>query len=63
MLTTGAGITDIVGVNGVGGLFTAAMTMASTAGQFVISHPLVLTFVIVPLVGLGIGIFRRLLNL
>lgn len=63
MLTTGAGITQLVGENGVGGLFTTAMTMAQTAGQFVVSHPLVLMFVIVPLVGLGIGIFRRLLNL
>lgn len=54
MSTITTAITDI---------FTAAMTWAGTVADTVVSTPLLLAFVVVPLVGLGIGIFRRLLNL
>lgn len=57
--TTSIGaITDAVG-----DMFEAGMTMAGTVGTTVVNNPLLLVFVVVPLVGLGIGIFRRLLNL
>lgn len=47
----------------VGKLFETAMTMAGSVGTTIVGNPLLAVFVIVPLVGLGIGIFRRLLNL
>lgn len=47
----------------IGQLFNASMDMAGSVGTTVVQNPLLLAFVIVPLVGLGIGIFRRLLNL
>lgn len=46
----------------IGSLFTAAMGWAQTVASTVAGNPLLLIFVLVPLVGLGIGIFRRLLN-
>lgn len=44
-------------------IFEAAMGWAGSVSSTVVSTPLLLTFVVIPLVGLGIGIFRRLLNL
>lgn len=44
-------------------LFTSAMSMAGTVGTTVTGNPLLLTFTIVPLVGLGVGLFKRLLNI
>lgn len=44
-------------------LFTGAMTWAGTVGSTVASTPLLLTFVVVPLVGLGVGLFHRLINI
>lgn len=44
-------------------VFTAAMGWAGQVGTAIVASPLLSTFVIIPLVGLGIGIFRRLLNL
>lgn len=49
--------------NQVGNLFQSAMTMAGSVGTTIVGNPLLSVFVIIPLVGLGIGIFRRLLNL
>lgn len=46
----------------IGQIFTAAMSWASTVASTIAGNPLLLIFVLVPLVGLGIGIFRRLLN-
>ncbi|NLW46319.1 MAG: hypothetical protein GXY86_03130 [Firmicutes bacterium] len=36
------------------------VTQQTVAGTF--DYPLLLLFVIIPLVGLGVGLFRRLLN-
>lgn len=44
-------------------IFTSAMGWAATVSNTVVSTPILLVFVVIPLVGLGIGIFRRLLNL
>lgn len=44
-------------------LFSGAMDMASTVGSTVTSTPLLLVFVLVPLVGLGVGLFKRLINI
>lgn len=44
-------------------LFTGAMGWAATVGTTVTDTPLLLTFVVVPLVGLGVGLFKRLINI
>lgn len=44
-------------------LFGGAMGMAGTVGTTVAGNPLLLTFVLVPVVGLGVGMFRRLVNI
>ena len=49
-------LTDITSV------FTAAIGWAGTVGSTIVSTPLLLVFVVVPLVGLGVGLFRRLLR-
>lgn len=46
----------------VGSMFTAAMGWAATVGETVVGTPLILAFVLVPLVGLGVGLFKRLLS-
>lgn len=44
-------------------LFTGAMTWASSVGTKIVETPLLLTFTVVPLVGLGVGLFKRLINI
>ena len=53
-------ISSIVG--NVGDIFTAAMSWAAEVGSTVVETPILLMFVIIPLVGLGVGLFKRLLN-
>lgn len=44
-------------------IVTSAIDWMSDFATFVTGNPLVLMFVLIPLVGLGIGLFRRLLSL
>ena len=46
----------------VGKIFTAAIGLAGTVGEKIVSTPLLLMFVVIPVVGLGVGLFKRLLN-
>lgn len=46
----------------VGKIFTAAIGWVGTVGETIADNPLLLTFCVIPLVGLGVGLFRRLLN-
>lgn len=46
----------------VGKIFTAAIGWVGTVGETIAGSPLLLTFCVIPLVGLGVGLFRRLLN-
>lgn len=46
----------------VGKIFTAAIGWVGTVGETIAGNPLLLTFCVIPLVGLGVGLFRRLLN-
>jgi len=39
------------------------MSWAGTVGTTIVGNPLLLMFVIVPLVGLGVGLFKRLLSM
>ena len=56
----GTTISTIVG--NVGDIFTASMGWAAEVGSTVVETPVLLMFVVLPLVGLGIGIFKRLLS-
>lgn len=50
-------------ISSVGDIFTGAMTWASEVGSTIVETPILMMFVILPLVGLGIGIFKRLLHM
>lgn len=54
-------VTSILGT--IGEVFEAAIGWAGTVGQTVVETPILLVFCAVPLVGLGVGLFRRLLNI
>lgn len=56
----GTTVSTIVGQ--VGTVFEAAIGWAGTVGTEIVETPLLLTFAVIPLVGLGIGIFKRLIN-
>ena len=44
-------------------VFTSAISWAGTVGETIVATPLLMVFVAVPLVGLGVGLFRRLINI
>lgn len=46
----------------IGSIFTAAIGWVGTVASTIASTPLLLMFVVIPMVGLGVGLFRRLLN-
>lgn len=39
------------------------MTWAGEVGSTIVSTPILLMFVVIPLVGLGVGLFKRLLSM
>lgn len=55
-----AAIGEIMGT--VGDVFGAAVDMVETVATTVAGTPMLLLFAVVPLVGIGVGLFRRLLN-
>lgn len=55
-MTMGAIITDV------GSVVTGAFSWAGSAVTFITSNPLILLMFIIPLVGLGIGFVKRLVN-
>lgn len=44
-------------------VFEAAMGWAAKVGEAIAGDPLLLMFVLIPMVGLGVGLFRRLLGM
>ena len=46
----------------VGDIFTAAIDWVGDVGTTITSTPILLLFVVIPLVGLGVGLFKRLIN-
>lgn len=44
-------------------VFNAAIGWAGTVGQTVVDTPVLLLFVVLPLVTLGVGLFKRLLHI
>lgn len=43
-------------------VFTAAIGWVGTVGETIVNTPIMLVFCVVPLIGLGVGLFRRLIN-
>ena len=50
-------------ISNVGEIFTGAMSWAGTVGETIVGTPILLMFVVIPVVGLGVGLFKRLLNM
>ena len=48
-------------LSSIGEVFTSAIGWAGTVGSTIVSTPILL-FCAIPLVGLGVGLFKRLLN-
>lgn len=46
----------------VGDIFTAAIGWVGKVGTTIAGQPILLAFVAVPLIGLGVGLFKRLIN-
>lgn len=49
-------------VTAVGDLFTAAIGWVSNVATTIMGTPILLAFAALPLVGLGVGLFKRLIN-
>ena len=47
----------------IGSIVTAAVTWMGTAATAITGNPLALTFILLPLMGVGIGLFKRISNL
>lgn len=46
----------------VGQIFTQCVTWVGTVADTIIAEPILLVFTVIPLVGLGVGLFKRLIN-
>lgn len=63
-MESGAGFSTLAGVlSGIGSVFTSAMEWAAAVGTAVAGNPLLLVGVVMGFVGVGVGLFRRLLRL
>ncbi len=49
-------------LSAVSSVFTSAIDWVGTVASTVTSTPILLVFAIIPLVGLGVGLFKRLLS-
>jgi len=49
-------------IDAVSSAFTAAIGWVGDVASTIAGNPLLLLFCVLPLVGLGVGLFRRLLN-
>ena len=58
----GATVTVASLVQSVGEVFSAAIGWVGTVGSTIVETPILLLFCAIPLVGVGVGLFRRLLN-
>lgn len=46
----------------IGQVFTQAVTWVSAVADVIVEQPILLLFATIPLVGLGVGMFKRLIN-
>lgn len=49
-------------LSNVGTIFSTSVSWVGTVADTITSTPILLLFVVMPLVGLGIGLFKRLIN-
>ena len=49
-------------LSNVGDIFTSAIDWVGDVASTVTGNPILLVFAIIPLVGLGVGLFKRLLS-
>lgn len=49
-------------IENIGEVFTGAIGWVGTVASTITSTPILLLFCVVPLVGLGVGLFKRLIN-
>jgi hypothetical protein len=49
-------------ISSVTSVFTAAIGWVSTVASTIGSTPILLLFCVLPLIGLGVGLFKRLIN-
>lgn len=49
-------------LNSVTSIFTEAIGWVGTVGTTIVEQPILLLYAAVPLVGLGVGLFKRLIN-
>ena len=49
-------------LNSVGSVFTSAVEWVGDVATTVAGNPILLVFCVLPLVGLGVGLFKRLLS-
>lgn len=49
-------------LSGVSSIFTSAIGMVATVGTTVAEEPLLLLYAVLPICGIGIGFFKRLIN-
>lgn len=61
-MTETATVTVATLLSSIGEVFTSAISWAGTVGSTIVKTPLLLLFCAIPLVGLGVGLFKRLLN-
>lgn len=47
----------------IGSIVTQALTWAGSVVSFIQENPIIMVFVLIPLVGLGIGMVRRMISL
>lgn len=59
----GAAVTLATILSDVSSVVTQALTWAGSVVTFIQSNPIVMIFVLVPLVGLGIGMVKRMISL
>ena len=46
----------------VGDIFTSAVGWVGDVAETIVAQPILLVFALIPLVGLGVGLFKRLLS-
>ena len=61
-MTEAATVTVATLLSSIGEVFTSAISWAGTVGSTIVKTPLLLLFCAIPLVGLGVGLFKRFLN-
>ena len=57
------GVTVTTILSDIGLVFAEAIEWAGTVGSTVVNTPILMVFAAIPLVGLGVGLFRRLINI